>query len=373
MTDPRGVSVAFAYDAVHPEDASLIEQKGPAHFRVSLNGPGDRTDLRPDICVTCEAPTDLTLELDWQKGITAIFSDHLFVRDEQSDDWRLESAPRDGFTNVLTCRLATGKSLIAVCPIYSYQNCMDYVQHLASRKAVAVERAGDSEEGREIPVIKIGKGNTEANCLVVSRCHGYETAGNYMVEGMVDFLLSGGPMARFFLERHDFHFIPMMNVDGVANGYTRFTKPSGADLNRDIECNKTLFPGAEKDKALLTHFKVIEALKPALYMNIHNWMFKFEDGLFCWDDEELALIQSFLPSQVDDYKRWRASVKIKPGQRSPGRYCRETFATLGCVMEFPWYGRSLRRMREIGVVALKALVHSDMQREQEKTAAEALG
>jgi len=82
----------------------------------------------------------------------------------------------------------------------------------------------------------------------------------------------------------------------------------------------------------------------------------------------LELIRSFMPDPVHDYKRWRASVKIVPGRRSPGRYCRETYGTLGCVMEFPWYGRSLQRMREIGVLALKALVHAGLQRRHERAA-----
>ena len=147
----------------------------------------------------------------------------------------------------------------------------------------------------------------------------------------------------------------------IVNGYARFTGPGGADLNRDLECNMNREPGAEKDRALVTHFEVIDRLKPAAYMNIHNWTSKFDDGLIGWDEEEVKVFESFMPALTGDYKRWRASMKCVPGNRSPGRYCRETYGTIGFVLEFPWYGRTAERMRDIGETALKALLHTDIE------------
>jgi hypothetical protein len=75
----------------------------------------------------------------------------------------------------------------------------------------------------------------------------------------------------------------MINVDGVSDGYDRLMEINGTDLNRDIESNKKLNPGSEIDSALLTHMRIIDKLKPELYLNFHNWTNTFTDGLIGWD------------------------------------------------------------------------------------------
>jgi len=103
---------------------------------------------------------------------------------------------------------------------------------------------------------------------------------------------------------------------------------------------------------------LIDHLRPAAYLNIHNWTGKFRDGLFGYDQEELDLFERFMPACVDHQKIWDKRMTVIPGNRSPGRYARETHGTLSYVLEFPWYGRTFGQMRDVGRRALQALIHS---------------
>lgn len=358
------ICAEFAYDVSRPEDADRIRAVDKTHFEVHMASDPGHPDVRPDLCFhnRTGCAVECTLDIVWCDERWAIYCDYLFVRPLRRRDWHMLSSRADGATTRTVLELAPGRTLVAFCPVYTYGDCLAFAERMRRCKddAVSVTAAGRSHEGREIPLVTVSRGGSKANCLVVSRCHGYETAGCFCVEGMLRFLREGGQVAQFFLDRYAFHFIPTMNVDAVANGDSRLTRPGGADLNRDIDCNRAQNPGSETDEALLAHFRTIDALKPDLYLNLHNWTGKFDDGLIGWDQEEVDVFRSFMPDQIEDFKRWRASVTIVPGNRSPGRYCRETYDTIGFVLEFPWYGRIAERMRVIGATALKALVHTGL-------------
>jgi hypothetical protein len=364
--DDADIRVEFAYETGAAGQAWRIVRRGAGDFAVDFapTPAGHQPELRFEVrfCSRDERERDVTLEVDWGDAAVAAYSDTLFMKGARDTDWRAVAGQRTGSRTTMRLTVARGETLLGICPVYSYRQCLDHVAAL-ERQAdarVRIASAGVSEEGRSIPLIEISRGEDRPEVLVVGRCHAYETAGDYCIEGMIRFLLSGDHIAAYFLDRYRFYFIPMMNVDGVVHGQARFTASGGADLNRDFDCNRNRRNGAEKDKALVAHFAAIDRLKPAVYCNLHNWTNKFKDGLIGWDQDEVDTLASFMPAQIQDYKQWRQSVTIVPGNRSPGRYSRETYGTGGFVLEFPWSGRTVARMREIGETALKALIHTDM-------------
>lgn len=52
-----------------------------------------------------------------------------------------------------------------------------------------------------------------------------------MVEGIMDYLLSGSEQAQILLDRFVFKVVPMVNIDGVVHGNTR-AELVGCDSNR---------------------------------------------------------------------------------------------------------------------------------------------
>jgi len=69
-------------------------------------------------------------------------------------------------------------------------------------------------------------------CVVLSsRVHPGESNSSYIMEGLIEFLLSGEEVARVLRDRFVFKIVPMLNPDGVIVGNYRCSL-SGHDLNR---------------------------------------------------------------------------------------------------------------------------------------------
>ncbi|MEM9144266.1 MAG: M14 metallopeptidase family protein, partial [Bacteroidota bacterium] len=90
---------------------------------------------------------------------------------------------------------------------------------------------GLSVEGRSLPCITLGKGETRI--LMWSQMHGNESTTTKAIFDLVNFLIHGNDQAREMLRNCTFKIIPMLNPDG-AQAYTR-VNANGVDLNRDAQ------------------------------------------------------------------------------------------------------------------------------------------
>lgn len=91
--------------------------------------------------------------------------------------------------------------------------------------------------------MQIGDGNKEKKAIfLTARVHPGETMSSYIIEYIIDFLLSNSSLARNLRENFVFRIVPMLNIDGVIVGNYRCNL-SGADLNRQyIEPSKKAHP-----------------------------------------------------------------------------------------------------------------------------------
>lgn len=77
-----------------------------------------------------------------------------------------------------------------------------------------------------------------------------ETPASWVMQGVLDFLLSGDAVAQQLLARHTFKLVPMMNPDGVSAGSYRCNL-AGDDLNRVWSApNPDLHPQARGQEGL---------------------------------------------------------------------------------------------------------------------------
>jgi len=67
--------------------------------------------------------------------------------------------------------------------------------------------------------------------IIIARQHPGETMGSWVMQGVLEFLLSEDPIAIYLRKQLVFKIVPMMNPDGVIHGNYR-TSLSGSDLNR---------------------------------------------------------------------------------------------------------------------------------------------
>jgi hypothetical protein len=96
---------------------------------------------------------------------------------------------------------------------------------------IAMERAGESIQGRPIQLLRIGRG--ERRVLLWSQMHGDEPSATPALLDLVEYLLThrADPDAAVVLERLELVLVPMLNPDGAA-AYTR-ENAQAIDVNRD--------------------------------------------------------------------------------------------------------------------------------------------
>jgi len=133
---------------------------------------------------------------------------------------------------------------------------------------IHIERIGKTSEGRSLEIIRVGDPHAPHSVFLRARAHGFETAGNWIVQGLIKSLLHD--KSGSYLRKYCLYILPMANKDAVALGRTRFNA-QGMDLNRnwDTMADPTLCP---ENYAMENWFKkmIAEGKKPDLAIDLHN-------------------------------------------------------------------------------------------------------
>lgn len=297
--------------------------------------------------------------INWEDPLQKRLKNHDYVHimSPDSDKWIMVPVELTPPGTRLRIKLPPGISHIDTSPYYGYETSITYMKAQEGLCGSKYSSIGKSEEGRQIPLLLIDDPDgcrQKTDMLFMARNHAYETAGSYCAEGMIDFLLSDDDLAKYFRTSFRFHFLPMTNPDGVYNGMSRLTAPGGADLNRAFE---------QADSAWYAIRDYLNQVKPALLLNIHNWMSKTQDGLLANTQHFAEKFKKLMPDQTQDGKFWNVEwtelflknaglETCKEELKSWKNYARDNFAGTALTLEFPWFRRSTSRMREIGKEAL---------------------
>lgn len=386
-----GVELHVGFDGATPHSLDGIELTGGNEFTVFPShrvNPGSGAEARggsPRLTVKIVNgrgfPQAVTILVDHQDESRASlpFRDFYYLKHESDDEWRMLPTPLNG-NDLSVCRIDAlpGETILAQSPTYNYEKCLEYLEGIADHPFARMGNYGTSEKGLALPLIKVRNpfhnGFAKKKAGIVARNHAYETAGNYCIEGMLDFLLRGDDaIADYFLSQYDFHFMPMTNPDGVKFGMNRLTSTDGVDMNRVY---------AGKDSAHSAFKRLLDAERYDVFINIHNWQNKFLDGVLCNERRFGELFCSFLPSDTSHYKIWEvrtpetwvrgygfdsreeliaAEPEIWRKSMSWKNYVQELNpGANAATLEFPWYGRNSADMRKWGEMSLKAAIHTDI-------------
>ena len=116
-------------------------------------------------------------------------------------------------------------------PFY-YSELINYLRKIGNFNFVKNEVIGKSEKDREIFTTTITEGDpiNKKTVWIVAGQHACETNAMWVVRGFMDYLVSqeGSTLRNSYIWK----ICPMLNVDGVADGYTR-SDSQGRDLNRE--------------------------------------------------------------------------------------------------------------------------------------------
>lgn len=134
--------------------------------------------------------------------------------------------------NNLVFEKVFSKSRVWIAMFYPYtlNDLENYIDSITDNPAVNISVAGNSQRGNPVYLIKLTDQDVPVNnkkrILIHARTHPAETPPSFLIEGMINFLLSGSAEADEMLRKYEFHIFPMQNVDGVIAGNYRSTPQS---------------------------------------------------------------------------------------------------------------------------------------------------
>ena len=159
-------------------------------------------------------------------GYRAVFS-------ENRIDWLRAETSYDESAGVMTVTLTpeTNSVWIAYFAPYSIERHNDLIAETAESEGVEVETLGQTLDGRDMDVVKMGDGPLKL--WIIARQHPGESMGEWWMEGALAALTDASdPVARKLRQRATLYIVPNMNPDGSFRGHLR-TNADGVNLNRE--------------------------------------------------------------------------------------------------------------------------------------------
>jgi hypothetical protein len=165
---------------------------------------------------------------------------------------------------------ASGALYVAHVEPYRVSDLERLLAEIRNHPRVALIPIGRTVQGRPLSIIRVGSPDAPHSVLLRARAHPWESGGNWVVQGLIRSLLRDEPANQKYLARYTVYVLPMANMDGVANGWTRFNQ-LGMDLNRkwDRPADPKLAPENHALEAWLRKM-IEEGRKPDLAMDLHN-------------------------------------------------------------------------------------------------------
>jgi Zinc carboxypeptidase/Cytosolic carboxypeptidase N-terminal domain len=145
-------------------------------------------------------------------------------------------------TFVFTQKFAKSMVLIAYAHPYPYSRGEEFVNSLRSKSNITITKLGSAKESRDINLLTITE-NAVPNegkkvVLITALQHAGEYPSGFIIEGMVNFLLSNDPVAFETRKETIFKIVPMLNPDGIFHGMTRYNA-NHEDLNSEWDDDTT--------------------------------------------------------------------------------------------------------------------------------------
>ena len=264
----RNVTIATDFDNGHlasvKEGATNVFDILPYHESEHREGRVSLRTLQPEGREWDSANVSFLFQVEGCKDETLTFRFHLKEKEQETDcsvvyanpdfpvfsydgkSWnRMKSKSlssdrkRKGW-QVVTVEQTFTRSKVYVAYQYPYTNehLAQYVMTMQGSAFCTIEVAGVSTEGRIIPQISITDPDVPRKSKKVAWLTGVqhcaEFGAGWGLEGMMDYLLSNDRAAREARRRYELKFIPIVNVDAVAEGKGRI-HGSGKNLNREWE------------------------------------------------------------------------------------------------------------------------------------------
>lgn len=117
---------------------------------------------------------------------------------------------------------------------FTYEQHLELVHTAQMSEICNLEIIGQTVEGRDIELLKIGTFSTnKKNIWIIARQHPGEIMAEWFIKGLITRILDeNDPVSRTLLEKANFFIVPNANIDGSIAGNLR-ANAAGANLNRE--------------------------------------------------------------------------------------------------------------------------------------------
>lgn len=257
---------------------------------------------------------------------------------------------------------------------YSYERHLDLLQWCQQSDWVHQEVLGQTLDGRDISVLRVGEPGPEKRTVwVTARQHPGETMAEWFAEGLLEHLLNESEaVSRKLLDQAVFYVVPNINPDGSVRGHLR-TNAAGVNLNREWA-----EPSMEKSPEVYLVRQKMDETGVDLFLDIHgdeaipyNFVAGCE-GIPSYDKRHEQLENAFRDAYLKaspEFQTVHGYDKDAPGQANMTVGCAaigERFKCLSFTIEMPfkdnddvpdaYQGWSDSRSRQFGRDTLKAVL-----------------
>lgn len=203
--------------------------------------------------------------------------------------------------------IGTDALWVAAQELITSRHMQDWADDLATKSYISKSTIGQSTEGRDIPVLKIGNTDDKKMIVVLSRQHPPEVTGYLAMKAFVEALAADNDLTRRFRAEYNAYIIPMVNPDGVDQGHWRHNA-GGIDLNRDWEDFN------QKETTLVKSFlnDKLESSKGKFYFGV-DFHSTFHDIFYTIDPElkgnRPGLVPDIIQAMTEDIPDFNPNVK----------------------------------------------------------------
>ena len=189
------------------------------------------------------------------------------ISTDEGKTWRyLSSTPNFDSQKFTYSFLEDETSVIfATAILYTQRNWDEFIADYRNHPSVKLGVLTQSRKGREVEVVQIGAGNPGAKFAVALTCrhHSCEMTASFLLEGIIQEILSETPEGKWLRENAEFFIVPFVDKDGVEDGdQGKGRRPH--DHNRDY--HHEIYP---EIRALKAEIERKFSGKPLFFMDLH--------------------------------------------------------------------------------------------------------
>ena len=315
----------------------------------------------------------LRIENAGAAAFKAGWRDYRAVASENRKDWVRVDTALEGDTLVIRHKPDGDSIYFAYFAPYSAERHADLMAECLSHANVRLQVPGTSIDGQDLDLLRIGDdGGTKLQVWVIARQHPGETMAEWLVEGLLQRLLTSDDDRIVELrERAVFHVVANMNPDGSRRGHLR-TNAVGTDLNRAWSA-----PDADKSPEVHAVREVMNETGVDLFLDVHGdeglpYVFLVGTlGIPSLSDAQQAWFNCFsdsLKAANPDFQTEYGYPSPKKGNANLGianNWVAETFGALAMTLEQPFkdaannpepnHGYSPARAQALGAASLDAM------------------